>query len=129
MAIQTKIGIIRDEIKRIGAYSPDVFRPQLDVSWHFSDMTVRGKRVESFPFELLHEVFKNIPDGAGEDAFWMAVDATDFDALYDRLARVQQEEWERIDRLERRRLSRLKTKKKLAVDKKKRGGPKKAPRR
>ena len=92
-------------------------------------MTVEGKRVESFPFELLYKVFKNIPDGAGEDAFWMAVDATDFDALYDRLTRAQQEEWERIDRLERRRLSRVKAKKKLAADKKKRKSPKKDPRR
>lgn len=129
MAIQTKIGIIRDEIKRIGAYSPDVFKPQLDVSWYFSDMTVRGKRAESFPFELLYEVLKKIPDGAGEDGFWAAVDSTDFDALYDRLAREQQEEWKRIDRLERRRLSRLKAKEKLAADEKKRRVPKKAPRR
>lgn len=124
MAIQTKIGIIRDEIKRIGAYSPDVFNPKLDVYWQFSDMVVRGKRLESFPFELLHEVFKNIPYGAGEDAFWRAVDATDFNALYDRLAQEQKEEWEKAAHLERRRLARLKAKEKLAgTDKKKKKRP------
>ena len=128
MAIQTKIGIIRDEIKRIGAYSPDVFKPGLDVFWHFSDMVVKGNRVESIPFELLYEVIKNIPDGAGEDAFWRAVDATDFDAFYDRLAREQQEEWEKAARLERRRLARLKGKKTRAgTDKKKRRVSKRDP--
>ena len=81
--------------------------PRLDVFWHFSNIVIKGKRVESFPFELLLEVFKGIPGGAGEDAFWKTVDATDFNALYDRLTREMQEEWARQDRLERRRLSRL----------------------
>ncbi len=119
MAVKSKIDQIRDEIQRIGAWTPDIFKPRLDVAWHFSDMVVTGKRVTSIPFDLLLEVFKSIPSGAGEDAFWKSVDTTNFDALFERQVQALKAEWDKEDRLKNRRLNRLKGKQKKKVRTKK----------
>ena len=112
MRERSKIDQIRDEIDRIGAWTPDVFKPRLDVSWHFSDMVVTGKRRTAIPFQLLLTVLKSIPADAGEDAFWKAVDSTDFDALHEKLMQAQLAEWKKEDRLAKRRLNQSKVKRK-----------------
>ena len=114
MVAKSKIDQIRDEILRIGAWTPDIFKPRLDVAWHFSDMVVTGKRATTVPFELLLEVFKTIPDGAGEDAFWKTLDATDFEALYERQLQTLKAEWDKVDRMKRKTTKSSKKKKKSA---------------
>lgn len=84
--MKTKIGFLRDEFLRIGCERPlDPWAPPLTASWYYAKISVRGKCVEIFDYDMLCEVLKGIPDGAGEDCFWNQVRATDFNELANRL--------------------------------------------
>jgi hypothetical protein len=84
----TKIGFLRDEFDRIGCVPPiDPYERRLYVGWHFTKILVCGLCEQTFDFGVLCEILKEIPNGAGEEAFWEAVKKTDLKALADKLNR------------------------------------------
>lgn len=100
----TKIGILRDEFLRIGCtQGKDPLIPPLSVSWNFAEVTVCGKHIRRFDYDMLREILSTIPDMVGEDFFWDQVNATDFTELANRLNEKMIETWRRTCRAGRRR--------------------------
>jgi hypothetical protein len=94
--MSTKIGIVRSEFLRIGCGpTKDPWNPALSASWYYGKVSVRGNYHEQFDYEMLLEVLKSIPDGAGETFFWNRVRATDFNAMAERLNQAMIEAFRR----------------------------------
>jgi hypothetical protein len=78
MAKITKIGMVRDELDRIASAEDrqDLVVPTMKASWSFTRMMVIGKlKMQAFDFDVLQELLKKVPTGAGEMQFWHEVDA------------------------------------------------------
>ena len=102
MPKESKIGSIRDELSRIASRDDrqDIFSPTMMASWSYTRVLVIGKtKMDAFDFDVLSEILKRIPSGAGEVYFWNTVGSTDQSVFGEKLDRecqvIQLREWQR----------------------------------